>query len=53
MSSADAGRAVSVSPASARLRVRTFDSAEAFLEEAGRESIGCVVLDRRCASRPE
>jgi CheY-like chemotaxis protein len=28
-------------------RVRTFDSAEAFLEGADRESIGCVVLDVR------
>jgi len=28
-------------------RVRTFESAEAFLELVGRESIGCVVLDVR------
>jgi len=28
-------------------RVRTFESAEAFLESVGRESIGCVVLDVR------
>ena len=29
------------------LRVQTFESAEAFLESADRESIGCLVLDVR------